>query len=116
MKRHRGPKGRTEAEIRRLVAGYESGNQTKAAYCAAQGLPLTTLDYYRRRLRRPESALIEIDLRGDRTPAPHPPAAGGAVALVLRNGRRVEIGWSDLNQAASHSEPLRALLGWLEEA
>ena len=112
MKRPKGRSHRSEAEIQKLVAGYEHGNQSRAAYCAAHGLPLTTLDYYRRRLRPAESALVEVDLRG---------AGGaldgkGAVAVVLRNGRRLEIDWADLARVPTHGQPLRALLGWLEEA
>ena len=41
---------RTEAEIRHLVAGYEGGNQTRAAYCADRGLTVAALDFYRRRV------------------------------------------------------------------
>lgn len=112
MKRTKGRSQRSEAEIRRLVAGYEKGNQSRAAYCAAQGLALTTLDYYRRRLRPAQSALVAIDLR--EAEAPHDDQ--GAVAVVLRNGRRLEIPWADLARVPNHGQPLRALLGWLEEA
>jgi len=112
MKRTKGRGHRSEAEIRKLVAGYEKGNQSRAAYCAAHGLPLTTLDYYRRRLRRAQSALVEIDLRA--AGATHDDQ--GAFAVVLGNGRRLEIGWADLSRVPDHSNALRGLLRWLEEA
>ena len=112
MKIPKGRSQRSEAEIRKLVAGYEKGNQSRAAYCAAHGLPLTTLDYYRRRLRPAQSGLVAVDLR--EAGASHDDR--GAVAVVLRNGRRLEIDWADLARVPGHGQPLRALLGWLEEA
>ena len=38
------------------------------------------------------------------------------VAVVLRNGRRVEIGWSDLGRVGEQSQPFRALIECLEGA
>lgn len=102
---------RTEAEILRLVAGYEGGNQSRADYCATHGLAVTTLDYYRRRYRPAESGLVEIDLRG----AAALSGEGPCVAVVLRNGRRVEIDWAGLTRVVDHGQALRALLMLLEE-
>lgn len=98
--------------MRALVAGYENGDQSRGEYCKAHGLAVTTLDYYRRRFRPAGSALVEIDLE------PVAPAhrENSAVTVVLSNGRRIEIGWADLALVPDHSQPLRALLGWLEEA
>lgn len=110
MKRVKNRPHRSQSEIRALVAGYENGNQSRASYCAAHGLPLTTLDYYRRRVRAASTALVEIDLQSTAS------AGHGAVAVVLGNGRRMEIGWADLSLVSDHSQPLRGLLGWLEEA
>lgn len=111
MKRGKRRSARSEAEIRALVAGYEKGNQPRAAYCAAHGLALSTLDYYRRRFRSAGSALVEIDWQA----APAAPASKGAVAIVLRNGRRLEIDWTDLARIPAHGSELRGFLGWLEE-
>jgi hypothetical protein len=36
------------------------------------------------------------------------------VAVVLRNGRRVEIGWNDLGRVGGQSQPFRALIDCLE--
>lgn len=117
MKRKPRPGGRTEAEIRKLIKGYEKSGQTRAVYCAGQGLAVSTLDYYRWRLRRSKPALVEIDLRetgmglvSDGVPGHEP------VAVVLRNGRRVEIGWNDLGQVGEQSQPFRALIECLEGA
>jgi len=112
MKRLKRHSRRSESEIRALVAGYENGNQSRAAYCAANGLALTTLDYYRRRLRSEDAPLVEIDLQTSGSAL----ESNGAVAVVLRNGRRVEIGWADLALVQDHSRPFRTLLSWLEEA
>ena len=119
MKRNGTSRGRSEAEIRSLVTGYEKSGKTRAVYCAERGLPVTTLDYYRWRLRRNKPALLEIDIRGNGTAAGRtaaPPSAEESVALVMRNGRRVEIGWGDLDRVTRHSPAFRALLNWLEEA
>jgi predicted chitinase len=112
MKRIKKRHHRSQSEIRALVAGYENGNQSRAAYCAAHGLALTTLDDYRRRVRTASAPLVEIDLQS----AALAPAGKSAVVVVLGNGRRVEIGWADLALVPGHSQPLRTLLGWLEEA
>ena len=117
MKRKPRPGGRTEAEIRKLVKGYEKSGQTRTLYCAGQGLPVSTLDYYRWRLRRSKPALVEIDLGetgmelGSHGVPGHEP-----VAVVLRNGRRVEIGWNDLGRMGRQSQPFRALIDCLERA
>jgi predicted chitinase len=112
MKRIKKRVHRSPSEIRALVAGYDKGNQSRAAYCAEHGLALTTLDYYRRRVRAAGAPLVEIEFQA----AAAATAGPGAVAVVLGNGRRVEIGWADLALVPHHGQPLRALLGWLEEA
>jgi hypothetical protein len=117
MKRQPRPGGRTEAEIRKLVKGYEKSGQTRAVYCAGQGLRVSTLDYYRWRLRRNQPALVEVDL-GDTGIGLGSHGAPGdePVAVVLRNGRRVEIGWNDLGRVGGQSQPFRALIECLEGA
>ena len=117
MKRQPRPGGRTAAEIRSLVTGYEKSGQTRAVYCASQGLPVTTLDYYRFRLRRKKLALVEIDLRETGIGLDSRGGSGHeVVAVVLGNGRRVEIGWTDLSRVAGQSQPLGALIRCLEGA
>ena len=112
MKRTKQRGRRSKSDIRALVAGYENGNQSRADYCAAHGLAVTTLDYYRRRFRTSAAGLVEIDLQSAA------PAQGGngAVAVVLGNGRRIEIDWADLKLVSDHSQALRTLLGLLEGA
>jgi len=103
---------RTEAEIRQLVAGYESGNQTRAVYCADRGLTVAALDFYRRKVRRSETKLVAVDLIGTWRGT----AAPGAVAVVLANGRRLESAWCDLLQLGAHTGELQRLLRCVEEA
>ncbi|MFN9895314.1 MAG: IS66 family insertion sequence element accessory protein TnpA, partial [Acidobacteriota bacterium] len=40
---------RTAAQIQALLADYHSSGLTRAAFCTARRLPLSTLDAYRRR-------------------------------------------------------------------
>ena len=111
MTKNSGRNRRTAGEIRKLVAGYEKGHQSRAAYCAEHGLPLTTLDYYRRKLRSEAPALFEVDLHGAAAVA-----GDRGVAVILSNQRRVEIGWAELSRVPDHSRTLRSFLRWLEEA
>jgi hypothetical protein len=77
---------RSEAEIAALVAGYERSGLTRREYCERAGLALTTLDYYRqKRIQRQSPRLVAVRV----TPAGTKAAQG--MALVLGNGRRVEI-------------------------
>jgi len=112
MRRTKRRARRTEAEIIQLVAAYEGGNQTRAEFCAAHGLAVPTLDSYRRRYRPAETGLVEIDLHG----AIAPVGESSGLAVVLRNGRRVELGWCGLSRVPEHGQSLRALLAVLEEA
>jgi hypothetical protein len=112
MKRTKGYRRWNEAEMRRIIAGYESGTQSRAAYCAAHGVPVSTFDYYRRKVRPAEPTLVEIDLHG---PAPAP-GGTGVIGIVLRNGRRLEIDWAHLARVPDQSQALRGLLDWLEGA
>lgn len=91
---------------------YESGSQSRAEFCASHGLAVPTLDSYRLRYGPTETGLVEIDILG--AIAPLSPESSG-VAVVLRNGRRVEIGWDELARVPEHSRSLRALFAVLEE-
>ena len=100
-----------------MVKGYERSGQTRAVYCASRGLPVSTLDYYRWRERRNKPTLTEIDLREAGMGLGSYGGAGQEpVAVVLRNGRRVEIGGNDLGRVAGQSQPFRALIDCLEGA
>ena len=51
---------RTAIEIQQLLAAYQASGQTRAAFCAAHQLPVSTLDFYRR--RSPTPVFVEINL------------------------------------------------------
>jgi hypothetical protein len=82
---------RSAEEAARLVADYERSGMTRREYCQRQGIPTTTLDYYRRRQSerraRALAHLAPVKLEGEGRPAP------GGFALVLSNGRRIEGSW-----------------------
>lgn len=62
---------------------------SRAEYAARAGVSKHTLDYYRsRRCAAAPARLVELEVTG---PAAGPPPAS-ALALVLGNGRRIEVG------------------------
>ena len=66
-------------EERRMVEEYERSGLTRREYCAQAGIPMTTLDAWRRvRLVRVKVAAGE---------------ATGGFLLHLANGRRIESKW-----------------------
>jgi hypothetical protein len=80
-------------EASEIVAEYRRSGQTRRGYCEKAGLTETALDYYLRRERQraareeaPELVALEVE-------APAPERSAG-FTLVLRNGRRIESGWS----------------------
>ena len=75
---------RSEAEIAALVTGYEGSGLTRQEYCQREGIGLATLDYYRQ--QRPKAGrrgLIRVRLAA--------PKKTSVLALVLVNGRRIEV-------------------------
>lgn len=76
-------------EMRRIVEGYASSGMTRREYSEKHGIPVTTLDYWRQRQKRPakksKPRLVEVAVDSQ-------PAANG-FALVLANGRRIESSW-----------------------
>lgn len=65
-----------------LVRGYEESGLTRQEYCAAQGIALTALDYYRRRGKK-KAGLVAVKVEGT--------MAGLTMAVVVGNGRRIEV-------------------------
>lgn len=69
-----------------MMTGYEKSGLTRREYCQQQGISLTTLDYYRHRrrekVRKPGLVAVKI--------VTEPPSL--PMAVVLRNGRRIEVG------------------------
>ena len=77
-------KQRSANDVRGILREFENSGLTRREFCQRHGIPLTTLDYWRRRQSRPPR-LVEVEV------APRESAAG--FALVLVNGRRIESSW-----------------------
>ena len=98
---------RTAAQIQALLADYHASGLTRAAFCTARRIPISTLDSYR---RRATPSLLEVDISP--TPSPNE-SRPQTLALVLANGRRLELPCQAISHAAPH---LTLLLRHLREA
>lgn len=87
------PRRRSRQEVDQLVAEYESSGLSRQAFCRERGVGLSTLDRYRTRRRRQRpaggNALLAVEV-SDRAPALA--ETGSGLAVVLRGGRRIEVG------------------------
>lgn len=79
-----GNKKRSAEGIRRVLAEYESSGLTRREFCQRQGIPVTTLDYWRRMQPR-QPRLVEVEV------AASEPVHG--FTLRLANGRHIESSW-----------------------
>jgi hypothetical protein len=80
------PRGEAPKRSNACLDEYRQSGEGRTEYCRRQGIPVTTLDYYVRRQTlktRPRLARV--------TSPVEPPTH---FALVLRNGRRIESGWT----------------------
>jgi hypothetical protein len=80
--------------VEQVVAKYESSGLSQIEFCREQGLALSTLGRYRSRPERQvgagSNALLAVEVCG-RAPAPTD-ATSSALAVMLRSGRRIEVG------------------------
>ena len=85
---------RSRQEVEQVVAEYESSGLSRIEFCRERGVALSTLGPYRSRQQRQaavgSNALLAVEISG-RAPA-LTGATGSALAVVLRNGRRIEVG------------------------
>jgi hypothetical protein len=85
---------RSRHEVEQLVAEFESSGLNRIEFCRERGLALSTLGRYRRRregqepIRRNPLLAVELSERPQAAVA----AAGSPLAVVLRSGRRIEVG------------------------
>jgi len=85
---------RSRHEVEQLVAEFESSGLNRSEFCRERGLGLSTLARSRRRREQQAPAgsntLLAVEVSGRATG----PAAAtcSALAVVLRGGRRVEVG------------------------
>ena len=83
---------RSRQEVDQLVAEYESSGLSRDEFCRERGVGLSTLDRYRTRRKRQGpvggNVLMAVEVS-----APAPIAGtGSALVVVLRGGRRIEVG------------------------
>lgn len=86
---------RTAEEVERLLKGYGESGLSRQEYCRREGMPVTTLDYYRQRSTRKAAAartvaasgLVKVKLEAASVDPQR------VFTLVLVNGRRIESGW-----------------------
>jgi transposase-like protein len=85
---------RSRQEAEQVVAEYETSGLSRIEFCRERGVALSTLGRYRSRQERQAAAggnaLLAVEVCG-RAPAPIV-ASGSALAVVLRSGRRIEVG------------------------
>lgn len=85
---------RSRQEVEQVVAEYESSGLSQVEFCRERGIALSTLGRYRSRQQRQArtggNALLAVEVSG-RAPAPIG-ATGSGLAVVLRSGRRIEVG------------------------
>jgi hypothetical protein len=85
---------RSRQEVEQLVAEFESSGLNRSEFCRERGLALSTLARYRRGRKQQTPAgsntLLAVEVSG-RVVGPTA-ATCSALAVVLRGGRRVEVG------------------------
>ena len=100
MKRPR----RTRQQLLDFAQNFVTSGQSRAAYAASLGIAVHTLDYYRRQVRPRQPQLLEIEWQ----PPSLPPVPD--CAIVLRNGRRIELSAACLAHLAGPGDLLQKLL------
>ena len=90
-------KGRSTKEVAQIVADFERSGLNRREYSEKRGIPVVTLDWYRRRVRTSRSSpnLLAVNI----TRAAPPMTRSGAdetagFALVLASGHRIEARWN----------------------
>jgi hypothetical protein len=76
--------GKTKEQVRRTVEEFTSSGLTRREFCGRRGIPITTLDYWRRAERR-KPRLVEVSVAAGEAPS--------GFTLGLANGRRIESSW-----------------------
>jgi hypothetical protein len=88
------PRRRSRQEVDQLVTEYETSGLSRDEFCRERRLGLSTLDRYRTRRKRQvptgSNTLLAVEV-SSRVEAPIA-TASSALAVVLRGGRRIEVG------------------------
>jgi hypothetical protein len=88
------PRRRSRQEVEQLVTEYETSGLSRDEFCRERGVGLSTLDRYRTQRKRQVpaagNALLAVEVSA-RAVAPIA-TTSSALAVVLRGGRRIEVG------------------------
>ena len=95
---------RTPQELLVFAQKFANSGQPRLAYAASLGSAVHTLHHYRRQVRPPQPQLLAVDWQ----PSSLPPACD--CAIVLRNGRRIELSAACLAHLAGPGDLLQKLL------
>jgi hypothetical protein len=87
--------GRNAEEVEKIVVDFERSGLGRREYCERSGIPLPTLDWYRRRVHSSRHAvkLARVRVEGSAKSAAAIGGAKDGFALVLGNGYRIETSW-----------------------
>jgi hypothetical protein len=77
---------RSSEEIQRVVEQFRASGLSQMEYCRQNGMILSSLGRYLRRMRSSEQQLVQVKVE-----APTEPGTG--FVLMLGNGRRIASGW-----------------------
>jgi hypothetical protein len=80
-----GKQRRSAADIRRMIKEFQSSGETRREFCQRRHIPVTTLDYWRRRAQPRPPRLVEVEVAASE--------ASASFSLSLANGRRIESSW-----------------------
>ena len=75
---------RSANDVRSILRKFQNTGLRRREFCHRHGIPVTTLDYWRRRHSHP-ARLVEVEVA--------PRESGAQFTLVLANGRRIESSW-----------------------
>ena len=84
---------RTPTEIQQIVSEFKNGDLTQIQFCRRQGLTLSTLGRYLKRLRPATEAsgdgLVAVELAVKKCDTMHAPGCG--LSVVVASGRRIVV-------------------------
>jgi len=91
-----GVRRRSREEALTLVAAYEASGQSRRVFCAEHGLAVATLDLYRKWARQAAAGtrLLAVEVRPAARPSATAAGCSAGLTVVLKNGRRIEMGGS----------------------
>ena len=95
---------RTRQELLDFARRFANSGQSRSAYAADLGIAVHTLDHYRRQLRPRQPPLVEVDWQLPTL------SVTPDCAILLRNGRRIELSAACLAHLAGPGDLLQKLL------